>query len=411
MSVRYNGGNPLRGPEEQPAYPPIPLTLTPGQTDVAPTALAWPVFSFVIYNQSNCWLKYGQAYISNPWQNGQVYVVPAGDAQPEFSLTGTAPPGQVNQANVKGSCTVQLLAGRLDPTPGVISYALQVTQNLRPTGTYLVPSATGLNTSITLQPDDKALIFITGFVGVSIVVTGHTSGFIYGTLTSPTPSNVRLIFPVDPLVDSQVDLVMTFAGVGTATVYGEASPINPAEIIQAGGGSIFPLGSAMADGESNATAVTRIGARLEVFNGTTWNRDRGTARYGGIPTWVDKTVSYAAAAVGPHGNTNRWTYTVPAGKVAIVEQLLSILIRDTATATPANAVAFVNYTPNGLTAVQVVRATQNTLGVVGQMDKDRANVFSMQAGDVLAAQTLDGSTGGAYTYTIEATIRELTIPY
>jgi len=45
-------------------------------------------------------------------------------------------------------------------------------------------------------------------------------------------------------------------------------------LVDAAGGAIFPVASASADGATNVTLVTKIGSRLEAYNGATWDMAR-----------------------------------------------------------------------------------------------------------------------------------------
>lgn len=113
------------------------------------------------------------------------------------------------------------------------------------------------------------------------------------------------------------------------------------------------------------------------------------------PTKVTATINVGAA---PHGLTTRWTYTVPAGRFCILEHRFLKVAR-AAAAAPAGVVFLrIVYTPSGAgaTVIMEVNFTNNTVDyhesllAVGEM--------RMKAGDVLACDSIDVSTGGTASY-------------
>jgi len=128
------------------------------------------------------------------------------------------------------------------------------------------------------------------------------------------------------------------------------------------------------------------------------------------PHWYDRNPSNIwrqyAATLGPHSSTQRWSYTVPAGKKALVEFSIACLLRVTAASTVGEAYAYVYYTPSGGTGGSLfeVRLLTNGIGdgkslIVGQG-------IMMFAGDQLLGFTGDGSTGGTIEYVIAVKITE-----
>lgn len=110
--------------------------------------------------------------------------------------------------------------------------------------------------------------------------------------------------------------------------------------------------------------------------------------------------------VGPHGATTRWTYTVPANRLALVTVVNINLMRIVAATTLGQATALIEATINGtattlarvvnyLTAVQ----TTSLIGAYGQNSL-------LAASDKLAAVTSDGSVGGQNNYMISAEVIE-----
>lgn len=106
------------------------------------------------------------------------------------------------------------------------------------------------------------------------------------------------------------------------------------------------------------------------------------------------TKSYLAAGVAPHGTTQRWSYTVPAGRRAIVELMSAETIRDGASGAPARAANFFTYTPSGVAATFPLEAGIDA-GALGEKHSVMwGGKLVMHAADVMAGSTADASTGG-----------------
>jgi hypothetical protein len=133
---------------------------------------------------------------------------------------------------------------------------------------------------------------------------------------------------------------------------------------------------------------------------------------GARPAWYDRNAaskcsSYLATAA-PHALTARWTYTVPAGKKALVELLQVGLKRMTAAGTPQVAYVAITVVPSGGSGVYLVfadlTASNNAVG-----DKDNMSsqgTLNLSAGDEINAKTYDGSTTGTIEYTANMKITE-----
>jgi len=129
------------------------------------------------------------------------------------------------------------------------------------------------------------------------------------------------------------------------------------------------------------------------------------------PEWFDRNPVhrfqyYFNNIVAPHADTDRWTYSVPAGKKAFMELLTCALIRDAAATTAGWARATIYIQPSGGT---MQRALWASLYSITQGDKDHAEIGSgplLYAGDAVKGQTGDGSTGGSVTYLVTAKITE-----
>jgi hypothetical protein len=129
------------------------------------------------------------------------------------------------------------------------------------------------------------------------------------------------------------------------------------------------------------------------------------AWYDRAPTMSNKNYQ---AAVGPHGATSRFTYTVPAGKKAIVEILSVRLQRETVASPAATASIYITYTPSGGSAsVAVICVLYSTKNAIGDLDKDDlGTTFTMNAGDAIECRSSDGSTGGTISYMAFAKVTE-----
>jgi hypothetical protein len=131
----------------------------------------------------------------------------------------------------------------------------------------------------------------------------------------------------------------------------------------------------------------------------------------GRPAWYDrnpthKLLSWGQLNVAPHGETVRWTYTVPAGKKAFVESVFAYLRRSAAATTVGRAAVVIWITPSGGSAAILidVEILTNNVG-----DSDRQGVgqsLILLPGDTIEARTVDISTGGTVNYSAAAKITE-----
>ena len=115
-----------------------------------------------------------------------------------------------------------------------------------------------------------------------------------------------------------------------------------------------------------------------------------------------KISNYSAADVAPHADTTRWTYTVPASRLAIVTHLLMQFYRKTA-ATTVNTTTIYVIGPSNL-ILSLIQSYDNNVGsqshnIIGQS-------MILTAGQSLAAHTYDQSTGGTHDFTVSMTAME-----
>jgi hypothetical protein len=115
--------------------------------------------------------------------------------------------------------------------------------------------------------------------------------------------------------------------------------------------------------------------------------------------------NYVGSAVAPHASATRWTYTVPASRIAIVKSCYCFLMRDGAPGTAALASCQIGATLSG-TAVIVLAAEQNTATLSVAVVAYLGDSVVLKAGDVLEGYTFDLSTTGTYRYRVTATLIE-----
>ena len=117
---------------------------------------------------------------------------------------------------------------------------------------------------------------------------------------------------------------------------------------------------------------------------------------------------YSAGSIAPHANTTRWTYTVPANRIAIVQSAYCQLRRDSATATFGDAFASIRINdPTDMTTLMQLMRIDDYQGAqnAGQI-LVLGTCAILTAGQKLEGRDGDGSTGGTYTYIESANILE-----
>lgn len=117
-----------------------------------------------------------------------------------------------------------------------------------------------------------------------------------------------------------------------------------------------------------------------------------------LPLKVAK--NYSALGVGPHGITNRWVYTVPAGRFAILEGMGAALSRSTAPGALGHAQAGAQVGPatGGLARLSVIMLDSAAVGANGQAAWGAS--AKLIAGDQAIGYTLDVSVGGTINYDV-----------
>jgi len=120
------------------------------------------------------------------------------------------------------------------------------------------------------------------------------------------------------------------------------------------------------------------------------------------PNFTTSNQSYAGWDVAPHNETVRWTYTVPAGKIAQVMCANVMIMRISAPTSAGDAYAFITvqdtarfcYVWEKTSATGIARYESIGVGAI------------LRAGQTLKGYTRDASTGGTYLYGVFANIME-----
>lgn len=109
--------------------------------------------------------------------------------------------------------------------------------------------------------------------------------------------------------------------------------------------------------------------------------------------------------IGPHALTVRATYTVPAGRRAVLTATHLWKVRNTAAAPIGEWRASLRLTVNAVQCtLRSLSSWDNTLLIPTNQDTPEA-VF-LNAGDIIDLLTFDGSTGGTCSYVVGASYVE-----
>jgi hypothetical protein len=131
----------------------------------------------------------------------------------------------------------------------------------------------------------------------------------------------------------------------------------------------------------------------------------------GRPAWYDRNpssqwLSYQANNVAPHSITQRWVYTVPSGKKAILEFAACYVRRSAAATTVGRVQVDIWITPSG-GSVKKISLAQLLTNNVGDMDRmDLGQSLILNAGDKIEGYSEDASTGGTTNILIAAKLTE-----
>jgi hypothetical protein len=121
---------------------------------------------------------------------------------------------------------------------------------------------------------------------------------------------------------------------------------------------------------------------------------------------LSKGFSYALDGVAPHGNTARWTYTVPAGRKALIEAATCEIMRQTAAAPVGLYYAEIIANLNDASFPRFINviSLDNTVG--GRAGQSLNCATILQAGEIITGQTGDPSTAGTVAYRLTCKLTE-----
>lgn len=111
-------------------------------------------------------------------------------------------------------------------------------------------------------------------------------------------------------------------------------------------------------------------------------------------------VAFDIGGIGPHGTTNRTSFTVGVGKKAWLDSLFMFQGRSGVAGAPGVVTSRATYTPAGGGATFLVK-NETVFNVVGN-SKDLILPVEgfMNTGDLVQLQTTDTSTGGTMDYAV-----------
>jgi len=131
---------------------------------------------------------------------------------------------------------------------------------------------------------------------------------------------------------------------------------------------------------------------------------RGLHWFDRNPTPINR--SWSGSAVAPHSPTVRWTYTVPANKIAFLELAFAHVLRRSASTVLGEVACEFFYTPNGGSTLPTLRALifDNTVGARAHVNVGQALI--MNEGDLLEGMSYDDSNGGTTIMEVNAKLTE-----
>ena len=115
---------------------------------------------------------------------------------------------------------------------------------------------------------------------------------------------------------------------------------------------------------------------------------------------------YSAGLVAPHASTQRWAYTVPANRKAFLEYFMAESYRDTQFFPPGVVIVqiYINLVGNVHSDLVYFNSQDGRLFITYKVESSVQAL--LQAGDQIAALTVDLSTGGTNAYDLSAKLIE-----
>jgi hypothetical protein len=134
----------------------------------------------------------------------------------------------------------------------------------------------------------------------------------------------------------------------------------------------------------------------------------------GSAQWYDRNPTtvlrfYNSDSIAQHGLTDRWTYTVSAGKKAFVESLFIRLVRNVAVGAPPGVRVLAHIALNivGGVGLSEVWACELVTGLAGEKDSlVLGQSITLKEDDVITAQTVDPNGTGSVNYCLASKITE-----
>jgi hypothetical protein len=129
------------------------------------------------------------------------------------------------------------------------------------------------------------------------------------------------------------------------------------------------------------------------------------------PAWHDRNpiqqlLWYNVNGTAPHSATQRWTYTVPTGKKAMLEALDGLICIVTAATTASRRKIYVRLTKSGGGSADIMNLQILTNSVGDVQTKTLGTSLLMLQGDSLTGYTADESTDGTVDYRLMAKLTE-----
>lgn len=217
-------------------------------------------------------------------------------------------------------------------------------------------------------------------------------------------------YPLSSMTLMGTNATFTFSGWASGERYGgyvkrisssissSSTTISQVEVIDTGGDvlGVFP-----SVGGAFAMPIRQLTAALDTV--TITPPTTGTGGIARLQPWYQpnaKTIGafYAANLVGPHTLTVRFTYTVPANRIANILSALAFPIRD---GTAANPSLVTDQILQGTNAARLV-LSEFVNGTIGAAGAQSSNIVGQNttafAGDTIVGYTSDGSANGTCTH-------------
>jgi len=116
---------------------------------------------------------------------------------------------------------------------------------------------------------------------------------------------------------------------------------------------------------------------------------------------------YQGTGIAPHVAVERWTYTVPANKIARVDMISLSQTRVNASTTIGNSSLTLNIAPGGINSVRLLKNMMRTQAIGDTRRIDISPKIILSATDRIYGYTEDTSLGGGVSYLASVVISEI----